>query len=698
MALGMLCQPSGNLGVRSMTAAKLKSPIEAEKEIAEIFRNGGQCGISVREEGAFADEGWLRLGTVRLALDPQQSGESREKTDLASLVKLGAFEWCLPKMETVRDELRQHLDTDKDKSLSRVLDDISSIGIRTGLLHPFFDPAALEDMPYKRLTTVVSDTSGVLQGGLDFVARHLHPAARVKIPAIVHMELVNSAERFFSLRRSGRKKKNSTRRQHELGEHLRSQGGQRALLRLELQTDTEVERTFLLGDPLRSAFTTERGELSELNLAVPIKSYVDRLILEATRHHQAESGPSHEVRLLTSDQGLARMALAEGVAPLYFMAIKAEDFFGNRLTGRTFDPFTGEVRGTSLAAVLWELATAFGSAQLENEDEKTAFKVFALGRELSWSPYHSVDDLLWCESTLASSASNVVDGGRELADSDLQAGRPVYKPVPSQSPVSSRKLVLLRFNVGQLFRLVCALDDNQSMTVEEVVEALGIKNHRGSNEYRRFLVSADLVSIEEQVWRAKPQLGKLSAALRNERTEEIHEVLYAASPPYAAFVAFIKDLKIGQTLDPSHLKRGRPTYRTLGEITLLCAEVHGEGIYPTPITPSAAEFAPLALKRYGELEGSGGLVATGAWLESLIRKDGIHPELTRRCLDEASRNGLLHRSTEGSTLQIRYDDHILHVLRSESQMPSVVPIHLYRGDYLIPGKASVSLRLEDAKQ
>ena len=680
-----------------MTAAKLKSPIEAEKEIAEIFRDGGQCAISVQEESAFADGRWLRLGTVRLARAPQQSGESGEKTDLAPLVKLGAFEWCLPKMETVHDELRQRLGIERDKSLSRLLDDISSIGIRAGLLHPLFDPAALEDMPYKRLTTVVSDTSGVLQGGLDFVARHLHPAARVKIPAIVHMELVNSADRFFRLRRSDRKKK-PTRRQHELGEHLKSQGGQRAVLRLELQTDTEVERTFLLGDPLRSAFGADSGELSDLNLSVPIKSYVDRLILEATRHHQAQSGPTHEVRLLTSDQGLARMALAEGVAPLYFMATKAKDFFGTHLTGRTFDPFTGEVRGTSLAAVLWELATAFGSAQLENEAEKTAFRVSALGREMSWSPYHSVDDLLWCESKLASTASNVVNGGRELVASDPQAALPEDKLEPSQSLASSQNLTLFRFDVGQLFRLICALDDRQSMMVEEVIEALGIKNPRRSDEYRRFLVSADLISIEGQVWRAGPQLGKLSAALRNERTEEIHGVLHAASPSYAAFVAFIEELKIGQTLDPSHLRRGMPTYRTLGEITLLCAEVRGEGIYPTPVTPSAAEFAPLALKRYGELESGDGLVATGAWLESLIRKDGIHPELARRCLDESSRNGLLRRSTEGSTLQIRHDDHILYVLRSESQMPSVVPIHLYRGDYLIPGKASVSLRLEDAKQ
>ena len=675
-----------------MTTARLKSPTEAEKEIAKMFQNGGQCVISAREEGAFADEEWLGLGTVCLARVP---------ADSVDLVKFGAFEWCLPGMGTVQDELRKRLGIERDNlnsnpGLLRALDDISSIGIRLGLLQPLFDPATLEDMPYRRSTTVVSDTSGVLQGGLDFIARYLHPAARVKIPAIVHMELVNSAERFFSLRRSERER-NPNRRRHELVEHLKSQGGQRTLLRLELQTDTEVERTFLLGDPLRSAFQTERGELSDLNLAMPVKSYVDRLILEAARHHQAQSGPTHEVRLLTSDQGLARMALAEGVSPLYFMATKAADFFGARLTGRTFDPFTGEVCGTSLAAVLWELATAFGSVRLESKDAKTAFRVSALGKKMSWSPYHSVDDLLWCESMLASNASTVANGGVESVDSDPQAALPEDKPAPSQRPVSLRKSTFFRFDVGQLFRLICALDDHQVMNVEEVGEALGIKSRRGSEEYQRFLLSTKLISIEGQVWQAGSQLGKLAAALRNERTVEIHDVLCTAAS-YAAFASLIAELEIGQTLEHSRLGRGTPTYRTLGEITLLCAGVQGEGIYPTPRILSAAEFALLALSRYGELEGGDGLVAAGAWLESLVRKDGIHPELARRRLDEASRNGLLRRSTEGSTMQVRHDDHILHVLRSESQVPSVVPIHLYRGDYLIPGKASVSLRLEGGKQ
>ena len=377
-----------------MIVTELKSPAEAEKEIARVFQaamsiNSNECTISVRDDGAFIEDGWLSLGTVRLALPELGAGKPTDEADLVTeLVGLGAFEWCTPALEGAHNELLKALDLEKNSpggAIDAVLSDVSSIGMRAGLLHPIFDPDALEDMPYNRSTTIVVDTSGVLQGALDFIVRHLHPAARVKIPAIVHLEIVGAADNFLSLRRLGKKK--GVRRLRELTEHLNSQGGQRALLRMELHADTEIERTFLFGDPLRDAFKTDSdNDVAGLNISVPLKSYVDRLILEAARHHQAQSGPAHKVRLLTGDQGLARMALAEGIAPLYFSSTRTEQFFGVRLTGRTFDPFTGAVQNISLAAVLWELATAFGSARLENEDAKRTFTISALGKQLSWSP------------------------------------------------------------------------------------------------------------------------------------------------------------------------------------------------------------------------------------------------------------------------------------------------------------------------
>jgi hypothetical protein len=68
------------------------------------------------------------------------------------------------------------------------------------------------------------------------------------VPAIAQMEIVNFSQRFLSNSRSG-----SVKGLDLLLDHLNSQGAQRVLLRLELQSDIEIERTFLLGDPLRLA-------------------------------------------------------------------------------------------------------------------------------------------------------------------------------------------------------------------------------------------------------------------------------------------------------------------------------------------------------------------------------------------------------------------------------------------------------------
>ena len=101
---------------------------------------------------------------------------------------------------------------------------------------------------FGRPATVVSDTSGVLQGGLDFIVRHI-PKARVKVPAIVQMEIRNFSHRFFKIRRESKSDKQKQRAAKQLVEHLNSQGAERALLRLELQDDVEIERTIFAWRP-----------------------------------------------------------------------------------------------------------------------------------------------------------------------------------------------------------------------------------------------------------------------------------------------------------------------------------------------------------------------------------------------------------------------------------------------------------------
>ena len=248
--------------------AVLVSPNQAASRIAEAFRREPNCRMHVQEQRAFKKDQWLCLGAVSLSPNTLDDGDEQRDAALAST----AFEWRLPDAEKVVSQLAPLLEVkqgDNDYSkIARALDQTASIAVRAGLLHPVFDPAAIEEMPFRRSTTVVSDTSGVLQGALDFVVRHLHPAARVKIPAIVQMEFVNFSDRFFEIRRSNEAKAHRNRdgksrsklhRANELMEHLKSQGGQRALLRLELQADAEIERTYLLGDsPARRLPTGQR--------------------------------------------------------------------------------------------------------------------------------------------------------------------------------------------------------------------------------------------------------------------------------------------------------------------------------------------------------------------------------------------------------------------------------------------------------
>ena len=87
--------------------------------------------------------------------------------------------------------------------LGAALEAIARIASRIGLIRPIFDAHVVAELPFRRPATVVADTSSVLQGALDFVATYLQPMARIKVPAVLHMEVVNQADRFLSTRRRG---------------------------------------------------------------------------------------------------------------------------------------------------------------------------------------------------------------------------------------------------------------------------------------------------------------------------------------------------------------------------------------------------------------------------------------------------------------------------------------------------------------
>ena len=688
-----------------MTKFQLSSPRQADEAIARFFASDKTGRIEVFEETAFGAESPLALGSISLkTLEDDQA-------NVRAAVRNGSFEWLVPDKADVSNDLHRLLGTkdlkkgDSESATARIsnlLDDMTGIAVRLGLIWPRFDAVSVAEMPFIRPVTVVADTSGVLQGALTFIAEHLHPTARVKIPAVLHMEVVNQADRFMKSRRSAKARKDVV-----LAEHLLSQTGQRALLRLELRQDTEIERNLLIGDPLRIAFKEDRDpDLKELNLNVPLRSYVDRMILESARQHQAYASPGHPVYLLTGDQGLARMALAEGINPLFFKKMKADQFFGLKLSGANFSPFNTRIISTPISAILWELATAFGRARLVRDEGDASIDVTAIDKELGWSAFHSQEDLLWFRTMnlpqFASAAENNKD---EDAPPASEKKKVISKPSKSERTSTKISKVRLhqdnraevafyRLNLKSLVALIDKLSRDHSASDENVGDVLELRTESGLAEYRRFLLSGELIEDGRREWVATDRLVALGDAQRE------HDLLrmvegFSETPSFAAFLRLLQEhSRPGDPVDLPIPRRVLPFYLSLGELTGVGMSLPSMGYFATSRYPNLREFVELALQRYRELAPDNGWVSVGEWLELLARKDGVHPVRSRENLQEAAAANLIRRYTEGSTTDTRHDDHTLRILQTERGVPTVNTVHLYRGDFLIPDKSSSSLRLE----
>lgn len=686
---------------------KLVACQDSARLFAPLFLNTGTCRIEVSEDKAFKDAAFLPLGEIEL------EGDNTDPLQVLSSVKRGSFEWVVADLAGTRTALHALMEivapegnvkaATKDAHektvgrIERILDSMATVAVRLGLVHPLLDPLSLEEMPFRRACTVVADTSGVIQGGIDFVAQFLHPMARIKVPAVVHMEVINSADSFLKRRRASK-----TNASALLFDHMLSQSGQRVLLRLELRPDTEIERTPLLGDPLRNAFQKDsEPEWADLNLSVPLRSYCDRLILEAARLHQAHSNPGHMVRLLTADQGLARMALAEGIAPLYFRTIGAEAFFGKRLTGAMMHPFSAEIIRTPLQAVLWELATTFGAARLVSKAGWV--EVAAIGTDLTWSPLHSQNDLLWMRSSgIAPLASEPIDKRNRptlrknpVVTAKRVRGVATAVKVPKQKSIETQDVAgYYRFNIERMFLLLVTLAGEKHLAEADVLKIIEAAT---PGEYIRFLTAGDYIKVENGQWALTDRgLAFADAIARADRRQLADALLNV--PSFAAFRENLSTSAVGRPADLAIPSRADSTYKGLGELTGLGASIPGEGYYPTPSLPNLPTFVEIALKRYQELDKGDGYVSVGAWLESLVRSEGVHPAFAREALEEASAAGLINRATEGSTTDTRHDQHAIRVLKSLGGKPSVETVHLYRGDFIIPGKSSSSIRLEEPKK
>ena len=685
-----------------MTRLTLKSKNDVVEDIANVFFDSPRCMVSIRDNTAFKESSFLSLGDITLS--PRQP---QTPTRIKEAVHDGMFEWRTPTEDQALDQIRKCIETQSSKpppgdEFRSVLNLFGSVAVRMHLRHPVFDPHVLSAMPFKKPTTVICDTSAIISGALNFTSKYLTPAARVKIPSVVHMELINLADRFLTLMRSQLKASSMMR---FLDNHFRSQAGQRVLLQHELNSDVEMDFPFLLGDPIKSTFKADnRQDFRQFHLSEPIRSYVDRLILETARQHRLQSTPNHQCLLLTSDQGLARMALVEGIGPLYFRSITSESFFGKHFTGVNFHPFTGHLNSTSIPAILWDLAMMTGLAKLESiQGPKRKLEVWTTRKDLHWLPQHSREDLLWTgysgcvpkDNTNSSSAyqdSRLVPSqhGEDNSGAKPESSQPVSRS--SQRP-SSAKLLLLNFSVDRMIALIDRLETQQQLSIEDVLGILGISGEARALEYWRFLVSGNVVSKVHNNWQATSALRPIAIAARHGSMREFRECLLTI-PVFRALAERFSAHETGSGISLSELGRARATYGALAEVTGLGARVQGRGLFGTPRDPSIAEFSDIAVETYNQLKRQSDWVSTGQWLEHLIAEEGIHPEIARRQLQTCSERGLVRRITEGSTAQTSYDLHSLRVLDVAEGTPFVRTVHLYRGDFLIPGKASSSIKLE----
>lgn len=708
-----------------MSKTILQSPKESVTQIAMLFR--ALCNSSsnnffthtplhlfVREDVCFGDK-WLNLGEIILKPN-SNTGNDEEFTYIEDAVRFGFYEWIMLDFERLQSDcfdLMNIKDTKDDKIKDRTRRALSSIidaAMRLGFLFPKFDADMITELPFTRPTTVVADTNAIGKGGVDFLIRFLYPMARLKIPAIVAMEILNQSDIFFSKRRSVQKNEDirSNKKSGLLFDHVISQAGQRAMLRFELHSDIEIERTSIFSNPLRNAFTPLKdNSWQDLNLSAPVRSYCDRLILETVRQHLSSVSPGHPVILMTGDEGLARMALAEGIRPFFFHASRPPELYNQVLAGTRFHPFSSEIFSIPLQCLLWEFAVTFGNARLATQDNSKFFEVSAISQELNWQPFHAKDDLLpikW-EGFDLSQEGKEESPPIEAETQNKRNQRQTQKKIVNskkinasiKKPVSnlnrSNPSTVYRFSLTILFDFIASLLKKGNVPITGEGTPLEGLSQTSLRKYKGFMLAGKFIEIERYDIRYTDSLQNLWDSLIRRDLEKASQY-FQVVPSFKTFLSNLEKHRIEVRPEDPERKRPSPAYVQIAELCGHAIQIPQDGIYGTFSNPSLSDFVEHSILTYEQLRKGEDYVLTGLWLETLVREYGIHPIKVRDRLAEAQAAGMIERSTQGSTPDTRFENHTLTVLRIDNGFPIAEKAHLYHGDFIIPGKASVSIRLE----
>lgn len=700
-----------NSNLEKRSGGALCTPEIAAEQLSKVAQLGTSLRLEAREERCFVEDIWLDLGEIQWVAPGDVSAltsSSEEDFLLSDALLNGQFTWTLPNEAQLKQGLltampdlgaKQKNETDEqtqlrqDNAVKSVSETLQDLARRLGLLHPCFALDSLRELPYARPATWILDTSAIAQGAADYAARISFPMVRLRVPAIASVEIQNMCDRFKKIWDG--KPATVSQKVNCLKEHLKSQGAQRCLMRLEWQSAVEIERATVGNDPLRFVFQNDNSaEVRDLNLTSIQRSLADRLIFETAKEHRNRLSPGQPLFIVTSDGGMARMALSEGMHPVYFYARRGSEPLGRRLTGTLHHPFQGQIYTVSLIDLLWELASCFGVARLRLPDGRGEFGATAMSPTLEWSPDHIKANLFHCFWTLPE-----VEVEAEVvatSQTSIEVSPEVETPLVSTPPVRTAEILTGGYFVhGEMLVLLCQiLAATEEISQQELEAQLGTKTGT-LNEYRRFLQSGDFISVSRSIWRPLEKIEDLSSAFQVVDRKKVSDLL-CEIPSFCAFVTYAQ--QEGRTFNwktQCPIQRAISRYRDLAESCGSTLVIPERGICATLAKPTLQEFAALAIERYEQLSrrGSSRWVETGLWLETLAWEDGVAPVLARELLQQAFEANLLERFFEGSTPDVGFDDHNLCVLETADGQPSFKRYYIYRGDFLWSPRSSVRLSL-----
>ena len=270
-------------------------------------------------------------------------------------------------------------------------------------------------------------------------------------------------------------------------------------------------------------------------------------------------------------------------------------------------------------------------------------------------------------------------------------------PHPRTTTRKARYAGSYSFNPDSMLRLMTELS-RSPVSDENGMNVAGVSSINGYVEYFRFLLAGDFVSRTDNHLQAKESLATLVLALSNNELEHALTLLRNV----ASFDHFVTSLTVATPIaaKESGVRRTAfPSYCSFAEVCCAGVRFADEGIYATPTDPPPDEFTSHALEAYDAAREGDDFALTGAWLEHMVRKFGIHPERARQRLAEAFQAGYLRRFFEGSTPDTRYESKTFCTLdRQDGGDLAIRRINLYHGEFLVPGSATGSIRLLEGKR